>query len=668
MGIMQALRALVTPRYQITINGGTLPSIAGMGVVDLYKTQPNLRAVVGFLSNNAASVPWKVYDRVADGDRVRVTDSPAALLLANPSPDLTAYEFRRRIFADLYLADRHLSILRPDAETRSGWSAWPVPFTWLDGYVGGTVYRPDAFVLDTPHNGRIEVPADSCLWLHGYDPTNPMGQTSPVESLRDLLMEQVESATFRRQMWSRGGRFNAYVTRPKDVEPWDDEAFERFRRTWNESWAGADGSQAGAMPILEDGMEIKQVQFNARDAEWSEAKRLGREDVAGVYNVNPALIWPGSGQTYASAKENARALYNDTLAPKLMEVTDKINAQLLPMVGENARHYVEYDLAVKLQGSFEERAAVLQSAVGGPFMTRDEARAQLNLPHIDGADELIVPMNVTVGGLASPRDTDPTQERYNAVEHDHKCGCGCDHKSDANEIRFKAEATDAETAATVEVFRRFFERQARSVLPKLRAAKKSGTLAKDDDSWWDITRWDEELTADLEKIAQEHSNYAAYRALESLGVPTSEYDVTKALEFLRSMCMQRAAYVNYTTKKELDRALELMDTEAEGLLTTPEGVFENAAENRSESAGNAFATAVDGWSTLEACRQAGLTDARKRWVVQSSNPRKSHAAMNGQTVPIDEKFGNGMDWPGDWAGGPDEVCGCQCTIEVIRDL
>jgi hypothetical protein len=494
-----------------------------------------------------------------------------------------------------------------------------------------------------------------------------MGQNSPVEALRDLLMEQVESATFRRQMWTRGGRFNAYVTRPKDVEKWDDEAFERFKRTFNASWAGRDGADAGGMPILEDGMEIKQVQFNARDAEWSEAKRLGREDVAGVYNVNPALIWPGSGQTYASAKDNARALYNDTLAPKLMEVTDRINAQLLPMVGEDARHYVEYDLEVKLQGSFEERAQVLQSAVGGPFMTRDEARSKFNLPHIDGADELIVPMNVTVGGLASPRDTDPTQERYNAGEHELKCGCHA-HKTEDNEIRFKAEPLDEESAEVADAYRRFFERQARSVLPRIRAAKKAGALTKDDDLWWDVTRWDDELADDLWDGVRGMSERAARRTLRGLGVPYDMYDPDRAVDCLKSMCEQRAAYVNYTTKQELDRSLELEEAGAEGLKATPEGVFENAAENRSVSAGAATATAVDGWSALEACRQSGVQGLRKRWLVTSSNPRPSHKAMDGQTVPVEEKFPNGMEWPGDWAGGPDEVCGCQCTIEVIRDL
>ena len=662
MGIIDRLRAAFSPSYQIMVTGNQSTVIAGLDTAQLYRTQPNLRAVVGFLSDNAASVPWKVYNRVADGDRVRITDSAAALLLARPNEHMTAYEWRRALFSDLYLYDMHMSLVVPDAESPSGYSLWRVPPEWVDGYVGGNAWAPDSFVIDNGHGRRVEVPRDVCLWMHGYDPSDPMRQTSPVEALRDLLGEQIESGHFRRQMWQRGGRFNAYLTRPKDVERWTEDAFERFKRSWNESWAGRNGSEAGSMPILEDGMEIRQVQFNAKDAEWSEAKRLGREDVAGVYHVNPSLIWPGSGQTYASAKENARALYNDTLAPKLMEATDKVNAALLPMVGEPDGHYVEYDLAVKLQGSFEERAAVLQSAVGGPWMTRDEARAQFNLPHIEGADQLIVPLNVLEGTVASPNDTDPTVERLDAGERDHKCACA-EHKS--SEVRFKASPTDEDAQAFSDVFGRFFERQSRSVLPRLRAAKSKADGAPD---WWDVTRWDKELTEDLLEVAQGQSTQTAIQALRFLGVPESEYDPDLALEFLRDMCRVRANWVNQTTKRELERALELEAAGAEGLMATPEGVFQNAVENRTKSAGNAIAAAVDGWSAIEAVRQSGVEDVRKRWVVTSSNPRKSHAAMNGVTVGVNERFPNGMDWPGDWSGGADEVCGCQCEIEVVREV
>lgn len=665
MGLIDRIRAAMAPRYEVTVVGRDGPMVSGMDVAQLYRTQPNLRAVVGFLADNAASVPWKVYDRVADGDRVRVMDSPAALLLARPNEFTTPYEWRRSLFGDLYLYDRHLDIVVPDADAPSGWSMWRIPPEWIDGYVGGSLWAPDSFVVATPRGARVEVPRERCLWLHGYDPYDPMRQTSPVDALKDMLAEQVESAGFRRQMWRRGGRFNAYLTRPKDVERWTDDAFERFKRTWRESWAGSDGADAGGMPILEDGMEIRQVQFNAKDAEWSEAKRLGREDVAGVYHVNPALIWPGSGQTYASAKENARALYNDTLAPKLMEATDKANAQLLPMVGENPRHYVEYDLAVKLQGSFEERAAVLQSAVGGPWMTRDEARAQFNLPHIDGADELIVPLNVVTGGLASPRDTDPTQARLSA-EPAHKCSCSEHRKS--SEVSYKAAPTSEMEREFSECFRRFFVRQSRSVLPKIRAAKSQGALTKaDDPEWWDVTRWNRELAEDLLYIAQGQCAETAANALRAIGVPADEFSLETAVEFLADMCRVRAEWVNETTRRELERALELEEIGAEGLKATPEGVFEYAEETRSETAGSAISAAVNGWAAIEAAKQAGVDRCRKRWVVMSANPRKSHASCNGVAVGLDDRFPNGLQWPGDWDGGADEVCGCTCVIELVYD-
>ena len=49
----------------------------------------------------------------------------------------------------------------------------------------------------------------------------------------------------------------------------------------------------------------------------------------------------------------------------------------------------------------------MQAAVGGPYMTRNEARALNNLPSVAGGDDLIVPLNVLTGGLASPQDTAP---------------------------------------------------------------------------------------------------------------------------------------------------------------------------------------------------------------------------------------------------------------------
>ena len=652
MAIFKNLKNLFRPYYYI-YGGDYGVNVANLNAAQLYRTQPNLRAVISFLADNAAQVPIKVYERASDTDRPRVLNSPAALLLANPNPDMTAYEFKRWMYSDLFLYERFLTLLIPSKDTQSGWELRPIPATWIQSYKGSSPFAPESITICIPGNTPIEVPADRFVLFHGYDPTDPMRQYSRISALKETLHEQVESNSFRRQMWQRGGRFNSYLTRPKDVAPWSDSAFERFKETFKASWAGSQAAEGGGMPILEDGMEIKTVQFNSRDAQWAESVKLSREDCAAVYHVNPGMIWPGSGQTYASARDNARALYNDCLAPALMQATDRINMVILPRVGEADNHYVGYDITIKTEGTFEEKISTLSSAVGAPFLSRNEARARLDLPAIDGGDDLITPLNVLVGGLASPRDTDPNVERYNARVQAARKSLGL--KSQERKTRGKP--TEEENEQLAHVYRAFFERQAKSVLSKL------GAKAE----WWDEERWNTELSDDLFDEAYVLSVRVGREAVKNLWGSDGDYDGSLTEAYIRSMCKRRAEMVNQSTYDELIAALnDELETE-DALKATPEGVFENAEENRSISAGAAFACALVAWSNLEACRQNQRPgeNVYKTWIVTSGNPRASHAAMNGETVQYDQPFSNGAMWPGDIdALGVEEVANCQCVLEV----
>lgn len=454
-------------------------------------------------------------------------------------------------------------------------------------------------------------------------------------------------------MWHRGGRFNAYVTRPKDVTPWTDGAFERFKATWKSSWAGDHAGEAGGMPILEDGMEIKTVQFNSKDAQWAESVKLSREDCAAVYHVNPAMIWPGTGQTYASAKDNARALYNDCLAPTLTQAADRLNMVIMPRLGEPESYYIAYDITIKTEGTFEEKIAALSSAVGAPFLSRNEARAKMDLPAMEGGDILIVPLNVLEGGLSSPRDTDPTLERYNEAP--------APEQKASRKASGEPSKEDAERIANV--YRNFFDRQSKTVLSRLGAKA----------DWWDQKRWNRELAEDLFNEAFGISVAAAKKVVQELW-DRGSYDSSRTVKFIRSMCQRRAEMVNQKTLAEIQETIEFdVDPEDDDapLKATPEGVFENAKENRAVSAGKAFAGALVGWTLMEACNQNTQNGQRvyKTWVVTSNNPRASHAHMNGETVPYDEPFSNGAMWPGDIdALDVEEVANCQCILEIeIRD-
>lgn len=651
MTIFGGIRNLFRPRITYVYGGDYGVNIANMDAAQLYRTQPNLRAVVSFLADNAAQIPIKVYERASDTDRPRVHDSPAALLLSMPNEDMTAYEFKRWMYSDLLLYERFLTLIVPSKKTSSGWELRPIPASWIQSYKGASPFAPEAIVIGTNNGtGPIEVPADKFILFHGYDPTDPMRQYSRISALKETLHEQVESNNFRRQMWHRGGRFNAYLTRPKDVATWSQPAFERFKETWKASWAGSEAGEGGGMPILEDGMEIKTVQFNSRDAQWAEAVKLSREDCAAVYHVNPGMIWPGSGQTYASARDNARALYNDCLAPTLMQATDRLNMVLLPRVGEPANHYIAYDITIKTEGTYEEKIATLSSAVGAPFLSRNEARARLDLPAIEGGDELITPLNVLTGGLASPRDTDPTETRYNTAPEPMQ-------KSEEKPARKSVgKPDDAEAKRLSDVYEAFFKRQSKSVLSRLGAKSAE---------WWDEKRWNKELTDDLFAAAFDISRKRARQAIKDL-FDDGEYNPDITESYIRKMCERRAEMVNNVTYSELMDALDA-DEDDDALKATPEGVFENAEENRCDTAGFAFAGALCAWTMMEACRQNESPGRRvyKTWVCTSSNPRASHARMNGETVPYGEPFSNGAMWPGDIDNlDVEDVANCRCILEV----
>ena len=657
MAMFDGLRRLFRPNLIYYYGGDYGVGVANLDAAELYRTQPNLRAVISFLADNAAQIPLKVYERASDTDRPRVLDSPAALLLAKPNPDMTAFEFKRWMYSDLLLYERFLTLIVPSKVTDSGWELRPVPAQWIQTYKGSSPFAPESIIIGTKQgSGLVEVPADKFILFHGYDPTDPMRQYSRISALKETLHEQVESNKFRRQMWHKGGRFNSYLTRPKDVAPWSEEAFQRFKDTWNASWAGDKAADGGGMPILEDGMEIRTVQFNSRDAQWAESVKLSREDCAAVYHVNPGMIWPGSGQTYASARDNARALYNDCLAPTLMQATDRLNLCILPRVNEPKNHYIAYDITVKTEGTYEEKISTLVSAVGAPFLSRNEARARLDLPALDGADELIVPMNVIEGGLSSPRDTDPTVERYNSREIEAKTVDFIETK--AEPLKARGNPTDEESERITDVYRTFFQRQAKTVLARLGA---------NDKNWWNEDRWNRELAEDLFETVFGMSVSAAKETVKTLWGDDGQYDPDRTRAYIEKMCQRRAEMVNASTYKELNEALDEDYEDEDALKATPEGVFENAEKNRAQSAGRAFAGSLLAWSEMEACRQnekPGQT-VMKTWVCTSGNPRSSHAALNGETVPYDEPFSNGAMWPGDIDNlDVEDVANCQCVLVV----
>lgn len=641
-------RNLFRPQVYIYGLGSDAPTqVLNYTASKLYQSQDNLKAVVDFLANSIAQLPLNVYTRNDETDRKRDRTSQAARLLWLPNSSMTQFEFIRAIMTEYFVFGTVYVLVLPDADSRAGWQIWPVPSEWVVSTLSQNAYATQSITVVAGNNGNaVEIPSTVFIQFKTYSPGNPGGYVSPISALRQVLQEQIEAGNFRKELWHSSGRLNAQIIRPKDVQPWDDEQRKRFIDAFREAW-GAGGSKAGSIPLLEDGMEIKPFQTSFKENQWMESVKLSREACAAAYGVNPSLIWHTDTQTYASSKDNARALYAECLGPVLQMLQQRINAFLLPMVGADPDEtYVEFDFKEKLKGSFEERAVILQSAVGGPWMTRNEARADNNMPPIEGGDELIVPLNVVEGGQASPQDTHMNQ---NSADPEVKLITPSHRKDNAETIRIKGRSDEDEDTEVTEVLRKFFKRQANSVLPKLGAKSAE---------WWDEERWDAELAEDLQPIIERIADKHGMDAADVLG---TEYGRELTRAYLKKLTEGRAHAINSATYEKLMDAIE--DEEAELVE-----VFEKREEKDADTFGQSLATAIAGWALLEAVHQAQSQGferkVEKEWVT-GPNSRPSHAAMNGQRVGIDDTFSNGARWPGDDNLSPDESCGCNCSTEVI---
>ncbi|QOI67650.1 portal protein [Arthrobacter phage Orcanus] len=645
-----ALRTLNTSGFGGVRGGITLADDYSPDYAAIWRGHGSVRTVVDFLGRNIASLGLHLFRRKSDNDRERVTDHPLARVLNRPNGESrvtgsTFYRLMDGTVRDLAIYDRAYWLKLKGVGggmmlvRLPPWSVTPKNATW---------FGPEFFELHGS-TGVKKIPADQIVNFRGYAPEGDLAGTSPLESLRRVLAEEYEAGRMREQTLRNGARASGYLERPAPTpgqSAWSKEARDRFRASWRAQYSGG-GPEAGGTPILEDGMKFVPASHSARDLQYVEVRKLAREEVAAAYFIPPTMVGVMDSATFSNIKEQHKHLYQDTLGPWLSMIAEELMLQLLPEFGDTAGLYLEFNLEEKMRGSFEEQAAQLQAATGGPWMTRNEARAMRNLPAIEGGDELIVPLNVIEGGQASPQDSAPEPGAAAGPVRSLKSIHG-ERGKDGRLLVKSPALSDNQKAAAVSLFERFFTRQKSAVLSAIGAGG----------DWWDADRWNDELAADLLELSKTLSSDLGPKQAAALGFESSAYDVGRTLEFLKAVAASRAEWVNAATRDQLESVMDEDDEDGPG------AVFDVAIEQRSGSAGNALASTVGAFALTEAARQLARDRTVKTWRVTSGNPRPEHAAMDGETVRIDEAFSNGLNWPGDPVMGPDEVAGCQCTVDV----
>lgn len=654
MVVIQSLGALVAmhqPWYPITNYGSIrLYDQFNYDYAKLYKTQPNVRTCVDFLARNIAQLGLHVFRRVSETDRQRLRDHPLAQIISTPLPaefKLTRYRLIEALMGDLgvYFNAYWLKIRQPD---RLGLLRIPPPMVSVSGALFPTKYE-----IDMGGTRKPFAPSE-IVHFRGYNAENAVSGLSPLETLRRILAEEHSAGDYREHLWQNAARMHGIIERPASQAEWSTEARARFKAEFEALYSG--GENSGKTAILEEDMTWKPMTFNAQESEYLEGRKLTREECARAYHIPLPMVGILDNATFSNIKEQHKNLYQDSLGPWLAMIEQEIDLQVLPEFEDQEGVYSEFNIAEKLQGSFEEQVKALQSAVGRPWMTANEARAKMNLPSMEGdADELVTPLNVLVGGQASPRDA---SSRDSGVEEPKSHGGGKSQK-------------DGEFDPTQPVLReryqekwarllvRTFERQRAAVLGILDKGGHFPVRRKETPDiavLWDAERWDRELTADFYRLSTATAmGFARYVA----GELDFELDEEEMQVWLMENARIAAELVNESTQEQIGEALL-----ADGVREAIGGVFELALGVRAGQIALGRVTTLANFGSQEGARQGGLRT--KTWHVNSGNPRPSHQALHGTTVGIRDTFPNGLRWPGDPRGSAEENANCGCSVTFGR--
>lgn len=466
----------------------------------MYATDPNLRIPIDFLAGNVAQLGLHVYRRVSDTDRVRLVDHELAKWLAKPNPGTTTYRLIESLLGDLgVFKNAYWLKVRYDDDTGAraiGLLRLPPEQMWV---IGGLL--PSAYQWRSTITGaEMTFDPSEIVAFGGYNPLDPLMGLSHMTTLDRVIREDAAASAHREYYWQNASRHEGVIERPRDAAKWTPTQKQSFREQWQQRFAGSGNS--GLVAVLEDGMTFKPTAFSPKDSEFIQGGKLRREVTAAEYNVPQPSVGILDHATFSNIREQHKQLYQDSLGPTLEMITQEIERQLLIECTDQENIYIEFNIAAKLQGSFEEQAASIRLLVGRPIMTPNEARARLNLPAVkdDPTADQIAPQQGGPSGAVTPAQAAITEADAEDAADD-----GSDESADD---------TSALVAQVIEVTRR---RQHAAML-RFPVAERSAQF------FAHIERWNDELAHDLALLVgrveaariAEYANAETYIALDSV--------------------------------------------------------------------------------------------------------------------------------------------------------
>jgi len=391
--------------------GGSISTSSGSSVTDERALKISaVWSCVQLISNSVASLPLNFYTKTADGREEVDRDPVEALFKRSPNQVMKPRDFRlamtvqqalwNNAYAEItWSGSRPVALmpLRPGRMT---------PFINNDGSL--------TYHYSTQEGVKIYAQKD-ILHLKGFGTDGVVGSDRSSYA-REAYGLTVATEDFAAKQFANGGRPGGVISFSEFLKP---EQREQAKALYEGLAEGAINSNK--LWVLEGGSEYKALDFAADQMQMIGTRAQQLSEVARFFGVPDVMIGAGSNGSSAwpaSFEQQMLSFLNFTIQPYLDEWELAIKDALLP---RSSDVFADHDVSNFIKMDSTSKANYLSKLTQNGLMTRNEARKPLNLPRVDGADELTVQTNLSnLDDLEAindvPQTDQPTRELPTQVQ------------------------------------------------------------------------------------------------------------------------------------------------------------------------------------------------------------------------------------------------------------
>lgn len=397
-GAMRRWQAAITDSHGLAraLRDGYANAAGANITLETALTVSSVFACVRVLSETIAQIPLMVYRRT-DAGRERATDHWLYRLLHDqPNPWQTSFEWREMAYAHIALSGNHFAIKTVvRGETRELLPLTPDRVTVAQDERMRLVYT-----VTWPNGGQLEVPADRMLHLRGLSWDGKTG-LSTISYMREVLGVAIQEQRYAGKLYGNGATIRGVIQHPKVLKK---EGIDRLRSQFDDIYSGAEN--AHKVMLLEEGAAFAKTGMTAVDAEFLASRKHTRSEVAGWFRVPLHMIGDLDRSTNNNIEHQSLEFSKFTVAPIAARLESQLMRSLVPE-SERATLYPRFLMQGLERGDLASRVNAYSKAITDGWMNRNEVRELEDLNTVDGLDEFLTPLNMSVG-QPSPSPEAPT--------------------------------------------------------------------------------------------------------------------------------------------------------------------------------------------------------------------------------------------------------------------